>query len=78
MLNTASSYDSHSIHSVHAGMKFDEKPFENTGQYLHKSAPKQYNETKIAKEKQNYIKKYIDVSGSNLDLPQLKINSVLS
>ncbi len=50
---------------VNSGMLIDEKPYENTGAYLYKNAPKQYNEAKIAKEKQNYIKKYIDTTRSS-------------
>ena len=58
--------------SIHTGMKFDKKPFDDTGAYLHKIAPKQYNEAKIVKEKQNYIKKYINTSGANLDVSLLE------
>ncbi len=47
---------------VNSGMLIDQKPYENTGAYLYKNAPKQYNEAKIAKEKQNYIKKYINTT----------------
>ncbi len=50
---------------VNSGMLIDEKPYKNTGAYLYKNAPKQYNEAKIAKEKQNYIKKYIDTTHSS-------------
>ena len=58
---------------VNSGMLIDEKPYENTGAYLYKNAPKQYNEAKIAKEKQNYIKKYIDTTrSSNIDKAHLK------
>ncbi|WP_298472917.1 SMI1/KNR4 family protein [uncultured Maribacter sp.] len=58
---------------VNSGMLIDEKPYENVGAYLYKNAPKQYNEAKIAKEKQNYIKKYIDTTHrSNVDKVLLK------
>lgn len=58
---------------VNSGMLIDERPYEKTGAYLYKNAPKQYNEAKIAKEKQNYIKKYIDTTGNtNIDEPKLK------
>ena len=57
---------------VNSGMLVDERPFENTGAYLYKKAPKQYNEAKIAKEKQNYLKKYIDTSGTSLNLVELQ------
>lgn len=57
---------------VNSGMLVDERPFENTGAYLYKKAPKQYNEAKIAKEKQNYLKKYIDTSGAKLNLVELQ------
>ncbi|WP_396634054.1 SMI1/KNR4 family protein [Maribacter sp. R86514] len=50
---------------VNSGMLIDNKPYENMGVYLYKNAPKQYQEAKIAKEKQNYIKKYI-----RTELPQ--------
>ncbi|WP_062054558.1 SMI1/KNR4 family protein [Aquimarina longa] len=58
---------------VNSGMLIDERPYENTGSYLHKNAPQQYNETKIAKEKKNYIKKYIDTTGyGTIDEVRLK------
>ena len=57
---------------VNSGMLVDERPFENTGAYLYKKAPKQYNGAKIAKEKQNYLKKYIDISGAKLNLVELQ------
>jgi len=50
---------------ANSGMLIDERPYENTGKYLYNKAPKQYNEAKIAREKQNYIKKYI-----NMQLPE--------
>ncbi|WP_209402952.1 SMI1/KNR4 family protein [Pseudozobellia sp. WGM2] len=56
---------------VNSGMLVDERPYENTGAYLHKRAPEQYNEAKIAKEKQHYIKKYIDTSGASINSDQL-------
>ena len=52
---------------INSGMRIDERPYENMGAYLYKNAPKQYNEAKIAKEKQRYIQKYIDTSGADLD-----------
>ena len=58
---------------VNSGMLIDEKPYKNTGAYLYKNAPKQYNEAKIAKEKQNYIKKYINTThNSNINKALLK------
>jgi len=57
---------------INTGMLIDERPYENTGAYLYKNAPKQYNEAKIAREKQHYIKKYVDTSGAGLDSTQLK------
>ncbi|WP_298778224.1 SMI1/KNR4 family protein [uncultured Polaribacter sp.] len=57
---------------VNSGMLIDEKPYKNTGAYLYKNAPKQYNQAKIAKEKQNYIKKYINTYVENLDTIQLQ------
>ncbi|SHJ48553.1 SMI1/KNR4 family protein [Aquimarina spongiae] len=58
---------------VNSGMMMDERPYENTGSYLHKNAPQQYNEAKIAKEKKNYIKKYIDTTGcGTIDEAMLK------
>ncbi|MDW5290713.1 SMI1/KNR4 family protein [Formosa sp. PL04] len=57
---------------VNSGMMIDERPYENTGIYLHKNAPKQYNETKISKEKQNYLKKHIDTNSENIDSVQLQ------
>lgn len=57
---------------INSGMMIDERPYENTGIYLHKNAPKQYNETKISKEKHNYIKKYIDTNSENTDSVQLQ------
>ncbi|WP_299009786.1 SMI1/KNR4 family protein [uncultured Tenacibaculum sp.] len=59
---------------VNSGMLIDEKPYENTGAYLYKNAPEQYNEAKIAREKQNFIKKYINTTGStNNDDTKLKL-----
>ncbi|PNW28707.1 hypothetical protein BKP44_07255 [Formosa algae] len=58
---------------VNSGMLIDIKPYENTGAFLHKEAPKQYNEVKIAKEKQNYLKKYIKTnSDDHLDEDHLQ------
>lgn len=57
---------------VHSGLMIDERPYDNTGAYLHKKAPKQYNEAKIAKEKDTYLKKYINTSGQTLDLNALR------
>ena len=62
----------YSIKWVNSGMLMDEKPYENTGAYLYKNAPKQFNEAKIAKEKHNYLKKYINTEDANLDNAQLK------
>jgi len=56
---------------ANSGMLIDEKPYENTGVYLYKNAPKQYNEAKIAKEKQNYIKKYIQTELPDFDKEKL-------
>jgi len=56
---------------VNSGMLVDNKPYENTGVYLYKNAPKQYLETKIAKEKQNYIKKYIQTELPHFDKEKL-------
>lgn len=53
--------------TVNSGMMVDERPYENTGAYLHKKAPQQYNEAKIKREKDNYIKKYTNTGGSGLD-----------
>lgn len=53
--------------SVNSGMVLDQRPYENTGAYLYKNAPQRYNATKIAREKQNYLKKYIDTNGTNID-----------
>ncbi|MEP2278257.1 SMI1/KNR4 family protein [Maribacter sp.] len=52
---------------VNSGMLIDERPYENTGAFLHKKAPKQFNEVKIAKEKQNYLKKYIKTNNAHFD-----------
>lgn len=52
---------------VNSGMMVDERPYENTGAYLYKNAPQRYNEAKIKREKQNYLKKYIDTRGATLD-----------
>lgn len=51
-----------SVRSAHSEMLVDDKPYQNTGKYLYNKAPKQYNEAKIAREKQNYIKKYINTT----------------
>ena len=52
--------------SVNTGMMVDERPYENTGSFLHRKAPQQYNLAKINREKQNFIKKYINTNGSGL------------
>ncbi|MFD0796030.1 SMI1/KNR4 family protein [Maribacter chungangensis] len=52
---------------VNSGMMVDERPYENTGAYLYKNAPQQYNKAKITREKQRYLKKYIDTSGAYQD-----------
>ncbi len=57
---------------INSGMLIDERPYENMGDYLYKNAPKQYNEAKIAKEKQRYIQKYKDTSGADIDTVGLK------
>jgi cell wall assembly regulator SMI1 len=56
---------------VNSGMMIDEKPYENTGQYLFKKAPQEYNKGSINKEKENFIKKHINTVGSDLNLLQL-------
>lgn len=59
---------------VNSGMLADEKPYVNTGAYLFKNAPRQYSDAKIAKEKQNYIKKYINTTdNSTIDKDKLKM-----
>lgn len=63
----------HGLKSIHTGMRVDVKPFDDTGAYLHKNAPPQYNQEKIAREKQNYIKKYI-----NTELPEHDQEKLLS
>lgn len=61
-----------SIQSANSGMRFDERPYEDTGKFLHKHAPDKYNEAKIAREKRNYLKKYINTAGSAVDAERLK------
>ncbi|WP_405409797.1 SMI1/KNR4 family protein [Maribacter sp. Asnod1-A12] len=70
----------YSIKWVNSGMMVDERPYENTGNYLYKKAPRQYNEVKIAKEKQNYLKKYKDHSGANLNEVEIQnlFNTLIS
>lgn len=58
--------------AINTGMLVDERPYENTGAYLYKNAPKQYNATEIAREKQHYINRYIDTSGAGLEDAVLK------
>lgn len=53
--------------SVNTGMMVDERPYENTGVYLYKKAPQQYNQAKITREKQNFIKKHINTNGAGLE-----------
>jgi hypothetical protein len=56
---------------INSGMMIDERPYENTGAYLYTNAPQKYNEAKIAREKQNYLKKHIDTNGANLNGKEL-------
>ena len=57
---------------VNSGMLIDERPYEKTGNYLYKNAPKQYNEAKIAAEKKKFINTYINTRGAHLDAENLK------
>lgn len=47
-----------SIKMANSGMLFDEKPYENTGAYLHKKAPAEYNQATLSNEKDQFIKPY--------------------
>ncbi|UUV21249.1 SMI1/KNR4 family protein [Paenimyroides aestuarii] len=49
---------SFSIKMANSGMLFDEKPYENTGAYLHKKAPAEYNQAALTNEKDHFIKIY--------------------
>ncbi|MCH7407895.1 SMI1/KNR4 family protein [Belliella sp. DSM 111904] len=47
-----------SIKRANSGMLFDEKPYENTGAYLHKKAPAKYNQAALRNQKDQFIKPY--------------------
>lgn len=48
-----------SITTINSGFKMDEIYQTETGKWLHKKAPDKYNTAKIAREKRNYLKKYV-------------------
>ena len=56
---------------VNSGMLVDERPYEQTGKYLFKQAPKDYKKREISKKKQSYLKAYINTKGAQLDSAEL-------
>lgn len=56
---------------INSGMFIDERPFDDTGEYLYERSPRLYNLASTTKEKNEYLKSYVDTSGTQYDPPTL-------